>query len=92
METFRKAGLDDYQIKLSLMSIYKKNKAKNKKMIFYSEFDKLHMSSNLNVKANEFIPSKKTKYSFLEKFLKDKLMFDNNEKDFIKNNEWLFNV
>lgn len=46
----------------------------------------------LNVKAKEFIPSKKTKYSFLEKFLQEKLMFDNNEKDFIKNNEWLFNV
>ena len=52
------------------------------------------VAAHLNVKAKEFVPKEK-KCIFkekIEKILKEKLVFDNLEKEFIKNNEWLFFV
>lgn len=49
-------------------------------------------SSDLNVNAKEFVPRQNCVKVKLEKMLKEKILFDNLEKDFVKNNEWLFFV
>lgn len=47
--------------------------------------------SDLNVNAKEFVPRQNYTKVKLDK-LQENILFDNLEKDFVKNNEWLFLV
>jgi hypothetical protein len=72
-------------------------KVKNKKMNLKRVFRKILLMSSflisstvfaLNINAKEFKPV--NKFKNIEKFINEKIFFDNLEKEFVENNEWLF--
>jgi hypothetical protein len=72
-------------------------KVKNKKMNLKRVFRKIFLMSSflisstvfaLNINAKEFKPV--NKFKNIEKFINEKIFFDNLEKEFVENNEWLF--
>jgi hypothetical protein len=60
----------------------------------YNQLKNIKAKTELNPNALEFIPENEEKSNFkqIEKEKFDDKFFDNLEKSFVKNNEWLFYV
>ncbi len=60
----------------------------------YNQLKNIKAKTELNPNALEFIPENQEKGNFkqIEKEKFDDKFFDNLEKSFVKNNEWLFYV